>query len=81
MAKLSCDKIKKEILIAQELLAAKKNTQIKLQAELQNWCSEEKIAEAAANLNLVKMIDKPVVMNVEKIKIEQVEKVISGSNE
>lgn len=81
MAKLSCDKIKKEILIAQELLEAKKNTQIKLQAELQNWCSEERILEPAANLNLVKMTDKPVLMNVDKNKIEQLEKVISGSNE
>jgi cell division protein FtsL len=81
VTKLNCEKLTKDIVIAQEKLEAKKNTRIKLQAELQNWCSEEKISEAAKSMDLIKMTESAVVLNVEKSKIEQVEKIITGVNE
>ncbi len=82
MTKLNCDKYIKDISVAQEVVEAKKNTQIKLQAELQNWCSEEKIPVVAeSDLNMIKMTNKAVIMEVEKSKIEQVEKAMSANNE
>jgi hypothetical protein len=81
MTKLNCDRFKKDIILGQEVLAAKKNTQVKLQAELQNWCSEENILDAAKNLGLDKMKDKAIEMEVSKTKIDEVEKIMSENNE
>lgn len=81
MTKLNCDRIKKDIILTREVFAAKMNTQTKLQAELQNWCSEERILDAAKELNLIKMNEKTILMDVQKTKIDQVERIISGINE
>lgn len=79
--KLNCDKFQRDIIEQQDVLETKRDSQIKLQAELQNWCSEEKLADAAKALNLEKMTEKTIVIEVDKNKIDQVNKVISQDNE
>jgi len=80
--KLGCEVLAKEKVLAEEKLNFKKNWKVNLIAQYQNLTSKERIIDIAANqLGMIERTESSFILNVDKEKIGQIEKVIGEKYE
>lgn len=75
--KVRCEELVKEKVLEEEKLNLKRNEKIALIAEHQNYNSEERITFLAEELGMIKQVEAPVKLKVDKEKIEKLENIIS----
>ncbi|MCL5027616.1 MAG: hypothetical protein M1480_01210 [Bacteroidetes bacterium] len=79
---LECEKSTKEKILTNEKLSDLKNWRINLVAQDQALSSEERIVDIAVNdLGMIKRTEPPIILKVNKDKIESISKIIDKKYE
>jgi cell division protein FtsB len=80
--KLKCEELTKQKVLAEEELENKKNWKLNLTAQYQSLTSEDRIAPIAEDeLGMIKPAEPPLVLYVDKNKIEEISKIIKDKYE
>jgi cell division protein FtsL len=79
--KLKCEALTKQKVLAREELENKKNWKLNLTAQFQSLISEDRIVPIAEELGMVKPTEPPVIIYVDKNKIEEISKIIKDKYE
>lgn len=80
--RLECEKSTKEKVLTNEKLSDLKNWRINLVAQDQALSSEERIVDIAVNdLGMIKRTEPPIILKVNKDKIESISKIIDKKYE
>ncbi len=80
--RLECEKLTKEKILTEEKFSDIKNWKINLIAQDQALSSEERIVSIAENeLGMIRRTDSPIIISVNKRKIEEISKIIDKKYE
>ncbi len=80
--RIEIEKLKKENLLLEESLSSKKNQRTMLQVEVQKLEAEERIVTAAfSKLGMVKSGNDEIKMQIDKVQVEQISRIVNGKYE
>ena len=80
--KLNCEELTKQKVLAEQELENIKNWKLSLSARQQALTAEDRIVPLAEKeLGMVKPSDAPIILNVDKIEIEKISKIVKDKYE